>query len=402
MPDYKEKLRPASFRGVAFGVLESETEGGRRTQVYEFPEKDVPYVEDLGKKARVYNITAFVCGTIISDYMDQRDNLTDALEQEGPGTLVHPYLGELSLQVMTFRVRETKDDGGMASFSITFSETGDILYPVTANNASADVLNNSENLLDLLADSMTEISTEIGNLAQEMLADINSLVNTILSVIIPFLQAVLFTDQLNRALSNILNNAPALAGNPSGLAESLMNVITFFGNSNNTNNPATAFSAVQAIVNGVQSVYSGRTYDSTPAGIQQEINDNLMIQMLVLTGTATAARIAVQIPFTTVEQADAAAYVVDSLIESVIYSITDDNIYQAVIDLKVAVHQAVPSNSDTLKTIESFSVKNSIPALALCYRIYGSLDNYDDLVSRNDIPNPCCIAGGSVLEVLSQ
>jgi prophage DNA circulation protein len=402
MPDYKEKLRPASFRGVPFGVLESETEGGRRTQVYEFPEKDVPYVEDLGKKARVYNITAFVCGTLVSDYMDQRDNLTDALEQEGPGTLVHPYLGELSLQVMTFRVRETKDDGGMASFSITFSETGDILYPVTANNASADVLSNSENLLNLLADSMTEISTEIGNLAQEMLADINSLVNTILSVIIPFLQAVLFTDQLNRALSNILNNASALAGNPSGLAESLMNVITFFGNSNNTNNPATAFSAVQAIVNGVQSVYSVRTYDSTPAGIQQEINDNLMIQMFVLTGTAAAAQIAVQIPFTTVEQANAAASVVDSLIESVIYSITDDNIYQAVIDLKVAVHQAVPSNSDTLKTIESFSVKYSIPALALCYRIYGSLDNYNDLVSRNDIPNPCCIAGGSVLEVLSQ
>lgn len=45
---WKNKLRPASFRGASFGVESHQTEQGRRTQVHEYPGRDDPYVEDLG------------------------------------------------------------------------------------------------------------------------------------------------------------------------------------------------------------------------------------------------------------------------------------------------------------------------------------------------------------------
>jgi prophage DNA circulation protein len=400
MPDYKDKLRSASFRGVPFGVLEAETESGRRTQIYEFPQKDVPYVEDLGRKARNYVITAFVCGTSLNpDYMDQRDNLIGVLEQEGPGVLVHPYLGELTLQVLTFRVRETKDDGGMASFSITFAETGAILYPTTSNNAAADVSSNAGNLAALLVNGMTGFSASAANLAQNAANDINNAVNMIRSVTTPFMRVIKNADQINRSLNGIMTNVSVLIKTPGNLADSFMNVISSFQNTIDT---MLAFNAVNAVVNSFQSIYSGRTYENSATGVQQKANDTLMVQMLVLSGASTAALIATQIQYTTVEQADEIASAVDAMIDFVIYSVTDDNIYQAVIDLKVALHQAVPSNSAVLKTIQSYQVKNSIPALVLCYQIYGSLDNFDDLINRNDISNPACIPGGTTLQVLSQ
>ena len=45
---WKMQLRAASFRGVSFGVTADESEGGRRTVTHEFPQREAPYVEDLG------------------------------------------------------------------------------------------------------------------------------------------------------------------------------------------------------------------------------------------------------------------------------------------------------------------------------------------------------------------
>ena len=49
---WKMRLRAASFRGVPFGVTADESEGGRRTVTHEFPQRETPYVEDLGGAPR--------------------------------------------------------------------------------------------------------------------------------------------------------------------------------------------------------------------------------------------------------------------------------------------------------------------------------------------------------------
>ena len=46
---WREDLRPASFRGVPFLVDESHVVIGRRVVLHEYPLRDKPYAEDLGK-----------------------------------------------------------------------------------------------------------------------------------------------------------------------------------------------------------------------------------------------------------------------------------------------------------------------------------------------------------------
>lgn len=120
--------------GVEFGVTDAEGEGGRRTVTHEFPQRDLPYVEDMGLATAKFTIQAFVLG---SDYMDRRDKLKAALEKPGGGTLVHPWLGELQVaQGGPYKLRETAQDGGMAVFTLQFVRSDAPSNPTGTVNSS--------------------------------------------------------------------------------------------------------------------------------------------------------------------------------------------------------------------------------------------------------------------------
>ena len=127
---WKEQLQKASFRGVPFLFEASDGELGRRVVLHEYPLRDKPFAEDLGRKARRWSIEAYVLG---SGYMAQRDALVKAIEEAGPGALVHPYLGTLQVVLVEARgPRESSREGGMARFALTFAEAGDNTYPAAA------------------------------------------------------------------------------------------------------------------------------------------------------------------------------------------------------------------------------------------------------------------------------
>ena len=93
---WRDRIDPeltGSFRGVAFHVERADTQGGRRWLVHEYPRRDRPYTEDMGRRAKEWRLTFFVAG---DDYDRERDALIEALDAPGAATLVHPYLGSFS------------------------------------------------------------------------------------------------------------------------------------------------------------------------------------------------------------------------------------------------------------------------------------------------------------------
>ena len=115
---WRDRLAPASFRGVPFYVESSDYTTGRRTVEHEYPFKDdAPFTEDMGRSSRSISVDGYVLG---EDYFTERDALLDALETSGPGELIHPYLGTINVAVGTVRVRESSKDGGIAFFNIDF------------------------------------------------------------------------------------------------------------------------------------------------------------------------------------------------------------------------------------------------------------------------------------------
>ena len=126
-----EQLLPASFRGVPFEVTSGSLRAGRRTVVHEYPQRDKPYVEDLGKATRQITIEAFVVG---DDYIARGTALLAEIEKPGSGALIHPWLGEMTVTVTS--VSELKFDTGLGTAYLTFvaTEAGDLEFPATGAN----------------------------------------------------------------------------------------------------------------------------------------------------------------------------------------------------------------------------------------------------------------------------
>ena len=143
-------LQPASFRGVSFKVSEDEATIGRRAVTHEFPQRDIPYTEDMGRKARRYSVSAYVIG---DNFMAQRDRLLSALEAGGPGTLIHPFYGTLTVNVDgEVKCRHSRDNGGMCEISLQFVESGQLSYPTSGGATAQNVEGAAEAADDSFAD----------------------------------------------------------------------------------------------------------------------------------------------------------------------------------------------------------------------------------------------------------
>jgi prophage DNA circulation protein len=118
---WRASLRPASFRGAGFKVDINTRNGGRRTTLHQFPKRDDPESEDMGRQARRFTISGYVVGP---DFLAQRDALILALEAEGAGQLVHPTMGEFQVNPGEYSSVERRERGRVVEFEMVFFEAG--------------------------------------------------------------------------------------------------------------------------------------------------------------------------------------------------------------------------------------------------------------------------------------
>jgi prophage DNA circulation protein len=143
---WRDELMPASFRGAEFHVESGSKENGRRIVLHEFPKKEEPYSEDMGRAAFRFTVRgyciAFPLNTPIElyrrDYRDARNSLVKQLEKEGPGILQLPTLDPVTVVCERYRLTEQERLGGYCVFDMQFCEQG--------RNPFAPEENTAENL----------------------------------------------------------------------------------------------------------------------------------------------------------------------------------------------------------------------------------------------------------------
>jgi prophage DNA circulation protein len=111
--------------------------------VHQYPspglaDKD-PYAEDIGRLRRAFTLDVLVMNTPgFEDYADRRDALIAAVEQPGPGTLIHPLHGSMQVQVVgEAHVTESTAEGGVARFRIPFIEAGALVLSAASSPLAA-------------------------------------------------------------------------------------------------------------------------------------------------------------------------------------------------------------------------------------------------------------------------
>lgn len=161
---WRASLLPASFNGARFHCETNAWESGRRIVEHQFPKKELPYAEDMGRQAREFTIRGYCIvypydrdALNQRDYTIPRDALKAQLEQEGPGVLQLPMQPSQMVVCPRFRLTEEERFGGYCVFDMTFQEYGldpGLVAPI--QSTASIIASASQNLRDQVQRSLSQ------------------------------------------------------------------------------------------------------------------------------------------------------------------------------------------------------------------------------------------------------
>ena len=411
-------LRPASFRGVPFDAFEEHSEaGGRRLVRHEFPLRDTPYAEDLGRKAGQWQVEAFILRNRWADYEAARDALRDALNAAGPGTLIHPWLGQMSVAVDGYTLRESTREGGYCKFSITFVEAGSLTEPDIQVDTAARV----EDAVNAAEEAAEESFLDRLNMLAEDLENAVAFAEGIADTVIGYLQAgTRLLDGVKAQIRRVIAIPGRLAGALLGLVASAMSLASLpglGGTAGSSGGEISGSSAPYSSGGFDQDAFStmlssrkdaltdpweGAAPEASGAGAST-IADRVyapIIDYVAAVTVAELARQAADTEFATADDALNAFEVVMEAMDSVQAAHCADAVYAALEDLRAALADDVAARGAKLPRLGTARLAATMPALAASYRLYGTAAYADEIVSRNNVRHPGRVPGGVALEIV--
>lgn len=131
---WRDELLPAHFDSCLFHVESGARESGRRIVVHEYPKRDIPYAEDMGRTAIQFAVRGY-CITYprdvdpqmplyMRDYRIARNILQERLDTGGAGTLQLPTFRPVRCVCQHYRMSEEQKLGGYIVFDMQFVELG--------------------------------------------------------------------------------------------------------------------------------------------------------------------------------------------------------------------------------------------------------------------------------------
>jgi prophage DNA circulation protein len=398
---YREDYRPASFRGVSFHVRASDVTVGRRLARHEYPQRDIPYLEDMGRSAREYQVEAFVLG---SNYRSIRDALVKAIEQAGPGQLVHPYYGTVMVVVSAgVKVTESTEEGGIARFSIQFVEAGKQEYPNSVTDTGFVLDNQLSNAMNVFASDFAA-NFSIDGVLDFVSADAMQNVTSLLKL--PDLSSVLAS--VSAFVADPLSPLKALL--PQNLMSSLMNpialatgLVALIGGLAGGKTGGRSGSAASLLDYSLPPVYGSEYTPSRAIEADNRIAlNNLVVQAATAVYVTELARSAAQ----TLD--DARAVSADIVASSDRILMDPDTGYQAVAAMMQLRTEAIRHFSAVTADLpRAVQVTNniSLPSIVMANVFYGDKweqqERDQDIVSRNRIRHPGFLPAGRSLQILT-
>lgn len=393
-PTFFSSLRQASFRGVPFEVDDVEASGGRRVVLHEYPLRDTPYSEDLGRRARDIRVRGYIIQGRMYDYASARAGLLKALEAYGPGELVHPWHGEVRVVVDDYRLRETTEQGGLLELDIRFREAGQLTNPAATTDTAQSVTTAATSVRQALKDSFLLTFAP----ALERLDSLAGVLDEAVGLAMDYLglpQSLMATGLAR--MQSLLATPAALFDALSGLFGDLLGnrnegtaVTTASGTAARTSSRA----VIAASSDALERLLGGSAVITSPAG---RVLRDMVAQVVVVEAAASTAHT----DYTTADDALADR---DAVVESLdtIEPVAGDSVFRCLAGLRRAVVTDLTTRGAELPRVRSVTLPGTVPALVAAYRIHADAGRADEIVSRNRIRHPGRVPGGTPLEVLSE
>ncbi|KAA6176198.1 DNA circularization protein [Pseudomonas veronii] len=447
---WPEMLNKASFRGVPFAVYGGDARFGRRLALHEYPGRDKPYIEDMGRSTRRIRMSGFlVTDSLVyggGNVLAQRDALVAAVEAAGPGALMHPTLGALKVSVPSegLSVVERWDMGRYFEISIVFIESGNRVFPsiTTSTGSLLDKLAAALGLsaaLDFVRKVIGGVTAVI-NAVEGVIKFGKAIVGMVVGVIADFKVLV---GRITRDVRSITSLASLMTGDfgryANGNVSSALIASKKAKNSSatmagliakNTTNRAAVDAAMDTLVDAAASLdaNSGQQFTDAVQGVMdslvasiadpgsaiellgslarfaptpvsgsgaigtaREVAQDATGALLRRSALASIGNVVATYVPTSYDEAMATMATVTGFIDEellVAGDSGDDESYGALVDLRQAVVKALTTTGATLPTLETFSFRAPMSALTMANRLYRDTSRTDELIQQANPIHP--------------
>jgi len=168
-----------SFRGIAFNIAQASAPGGRRHALHEYPDRDLPYAEDLGRRARRFQLACYFVGPLARL---QAKAFVAALEKAGPGVLQHPTRGRQTVLVDTFDERLDKSRTDWVEYAVSFVESGQNFFPTSSISWPSALIDLADKAKTAFGDALDGALKVVGQ-AQEAIQAVQSAAGDVIGVL---------------------------------------------------------------------------------------------------------------------------------------------------------------------------------------------------------------------------
>jgi prophage DNA circulation protein len=396
------RIIDGSFKGIPIRIDSGSVNGGRKTSKKEFPNRDTQTIEDLGLRPRVYNLQIViaprttVAGGVTNTqqgYFEYRDAIIAAIENKGPGELIHPLYGRIeNVVATTYSINEDFTDFGRSRLNVTFETSSDTGIPRQTITAISQ-LTQANNLVNAAVNADISDNYSVSN---KFTSNFTDAANKINEIIDSATEATAFLgaeadkiNEFNSFLGELSADVNSLVTDPSALGTSVnslfSNIDGLFGTVENT---AKAFAGLFD--------FGGNDEDNilpTTAGRNERIQNRG-----VLNGSVNASALGYsyvnvsQTQFQNVREIEEAADDLEVQFQRVMTSGSSDQVISSVTDMRVIVQQFFDEQKITLKQIISVNVYTT-PARVLSYQYYAESTSADQILELNGITDVSFVDG---------
>ena len=356
----RETYTQASIAGCEFDIISTSDERGNRLAVHEYPERDTPFVESLGRRLRVFRISAAVRG---DDHIRLSKEIIDKCECGDILPLVHPFYGDYEVKCASVTVENDNLRARETILSFEFYEAGEFVYPSLGSQAGratqsvvVNYTNTVFNTLTLTGSNLPSVFSFVKDIATVMrgiysrsilwgdaTVDIDGLLLQMEATPAQFTDES-FSDIMRQAIEGLYANAISGAASVSALCE-LLNY-------------------------GV--------------GLAAPVNEYaLKVRLMVIGWAATAA---LDEGYTNPSEALSFMECLIGILErdgALAASLCYDDIYAETLGLISTISQDFRALSLGLPPVITRKLCGSLPSLVAAYEVFGNLDTHDDFVSLN-------------------
>lgn len=398
---FSSRLRKASYDGVSFEVSSSEVSFGRRTVTHEYPQRDTPYTEDLGRLKRTFQITGFVIG---DDYIAHAKRLMEHLESGGGEAkkLVHPWLGTLKVYVIDTPKVSWDAQKRVCTFQLSFVESGELENPSASQSwgaklrssvdAWADSLSESLGITWKQIDDLTEFTDEI---ASGQFMDILGCLGDC--------KFVKFFDLGNSILNLTTTAAAALSSGAEGFTKALFRALGVGGFTSSYVDWGRASDSVKAVVNDKRikadntaiTVWNTNKKDletrktQLATSVKEQVRNVLLIQM-----AGCASMIGTSMDTSAASRSDEEVLklrndMLEALENEMLYLEHDPTFrYEYVEDCYHCLYRYLTDEVMQGSNDITVTPSENEPAVVVAYNATGDASKVEELVYRNRIPFP--------------